>query len=96
MDSHSVNLSIAGKRECLFLPKEFCQVSDDTVDKQNVNFVKNNYRSVTTQFSLRSIKFIIWNKSWTIYIDLNQAVTNRLSMDNNYFVNKGDWNSKKW
>ena len=38
IDSHSVNLKIIGKHECLSLPKESCQISDDTTDQQNVNF----------------------------------------------------------
>ena len=40
IDNHSVNLNIIGKRECLSLPKESCQISDDKVDQNNVNFVK--------------------------------------------------------
>ena len=38
IENHSVNLNIIGKRECLSLPRESCQVSDDTVDQQNFNF----------------------------------------------------------
>ena len=43
IDNHSVNLNVIGKREYLSLPKESCQVSDDTVDQRNVNFVKIFY-----------------------------------------------------
>ena len=38
IENHSVNLNIIGKRECLSLPRESCQVSDDTVDQQNFHF----------------------------------------------------------
>ena len=38
--NHSVNLNVIGKRECLPLPKESCQISDDKVDQNNINFVK--------------------------------------------------------
>ena len=40
IDNHSVNLNVIGKRECLSLPKESCQISDDKVDQSKVNFVK--------------------------------------------------------
>ena len=40
IDNHLVNLNIIGKRKCLSLPKESCQISDDTVDQKNINFVK--------------------------------------------------------
>ena len=40
IDNHSVNLNVIGKRECLSLPKESCQISDDKVDQNKVNFVK--------------------------------------------------------
>ena len=40
IDNHSVNLNVIGKRECLPLPKESCQISDDKVDQNKVNFVK--------------------------------------------------------
>ena len=39
-DSHSVNLNIICKQECLFPQKKSSQVSDDTGHQQNVNFVK--------------------------------------------------------
>ena len=39
-DNHSVNLIVIGKRECLSLPKESCQIGDDKVDQNNINFVK--------------------------------------------------------
>ena len=38
--SHLVNLKVIGQRECLSLPKESCQISDDKVDQNNINFVK--------------------------------------------------------
>ena len=39
-DNHSVNLIVICKRECLSLPKESCQIGDDKVDQNNINFVK--------------------------------------------------------
>ena len=38
--NHSVNLTVIRKRECLPLPKESCQISDDKVDQNNINFAK--------------------------------------------------------
>ena len=35
-DNHSVNPKVTGKQECLTLPKESCQVSDDTVDQKKM------------------------------------------------------------
>ena len=40
IDNHSVNLNVIGKRECLSLPKESCQISDDKVYQNNINFTK--------------------------------------------------------
>ena len=40
IDNHSVNLNVIGKMECLSLPKESCQISDDKVDQNNIHFVK--------------------------------------------------------
>ena len=40
IDSHSVNLNLIGKRECLSLPNVSCQISNDKVNQNNVNFVK--------------------------------------------------------
>ena len=37
VENHSVNLNVIGKQECLFLPKESCQISDDKVDQNNIN-----------------------------------------------------------
>ena len=45
IENHSVNLNIIGKRECLSLPRESCQVSDDTVDQQNFNFAQDLLKS---------------------------------------------------
>ena len=42
IDSHSVNLNVIGKWECLSLPKESCQISDDKVNQNNLNFVSLN------------------------------------------------------
>ena len=39
-DNHSANLNVIGKRECFSLPKESCQIRDDKVDQNNINFVK--------------------------------------------------------
>ena len=36
-----MNFSTNWKRECLFLLKESSQARDNTVDEQNINFVKN-------------------------------------------------------
>ena len=38
--SHSVNVNIADRRECLSLPQGPGQFSGNTVDKKNVDFVK--------------------------------------------------------
>ena len=40
IDNHSVNLNVIVKRECLSLPKESCQISDDKVDQNDINFAK--------------------------------------------------------
>ena len=40
IDDQSVNLNVTGKRECLSLPKESCQISDDKVNQNNINFAK--------------------------------------------------------
>ena len=40
IDNHLVNLNVIGKRECLYLPKESCQINDDKFDQNNINFVK--------------------------------------------------------
>ena len=40
IDSHSVNLNLIGKRECLSLPNVSCQISDVKVNQNNINFVK--------------------------------------------------------
>ena len=40
IDNHPVNLNIIGKQKFLSLPNESCQISDDKVDQNNVNFVK--------------------------------------------------------
>ena len=40
IDDHSVNFNVIGKRECLSLPKESCQISYDKVDQSNINFTK--------------------------------------------------------
>ena len=40
IDDQSVNLNVIGKRECLPVPKESCQTSDDKVDQNNINFEK--------------------------------------------------------
>ena len=40
IDDQSVNLNVIGKRECLSLPKESCQISDDKVNQNNTNFAK--------------------------------------------------------
>ena len=40
IDDQSVNLNVIGKRECLSLPKESCQISDDKVNQNNINFAK--------------------------------------------------------
>ena len=37
IENQSVNLNVIGKRECLSLPKESCQVSDHTVDNNDNN-----------------------------------------------------------
>ena len=40
IDNHPVNLNIIGKQKFLSLPNESCQISDDKVHQNNVNFVK--------------------------------------------------------
>ena len=40
IDNHSVNLNVIGKRECLSRSKESCQISDDKVDQNDINFAK--------------------------------------------------------
>ena len=40
IDNHSVKLNVIVKREYLSLPKESCQISDDKVDENNINFLK--------------------------------------------------------
>ena len=40
IDDHSVNLTVIGKRKCLSLPKESCQIYDDKIDQNNINFAK--------------------------------------------------------
>ena len=40
IDNHSVNLNVIGKRECLSRPKKSCQISDDKVDQNDINFAK--------------------------------------------------------
>ena len=40
IDNHLVNLNVIGKWECLYLPKESCQINDDKFDQNNINFVK--------------------------------------------------------
>ena len=40
IDDQSVNLNVIGKWECLSVPKESCQTSDDKVDQNNINFEK--------------------------------------------------------
>ena len=40
IDDHSVNLNVIGKRECLSLPKESCQICDEKIDQNNINFAK--------------------------------------------------------
>ena len=41
IDNHPINLNIIGKQKFLSLPNESCQISDDKVDQNNVNFVKS-------------------------------------------------------
>ena len=53
---------------------------------------QNNYRSVTTQFSLIKIKFIIQNKKLS---DLHTAQSNSYNSVDNDFMNKGDENNNK-
>ena len=40
IDNHSVNLNVIVKRECLSLPKESCQISDDKVDQNSIKLAK--------------------------------------------------------
>ena len=40
IDDQSVNLNVIGKRECLSLPKESCQISDDKVDQNSIKLAK--------------------------------------------------------